>query len=73
MPPVASTGPGVSRTRSCAYVPDDAYEIDESTTASVPATAHQPPGRSIPVSAATPTSPRATPTHRIGGTCSCGR
>ena len=73
MPPVASTGPGVSRRRSCAYVPAPAYESDERTTASVPATAHQPPGRSTPVSTPTPTSPSATPTHRIRDTCSCGR
>ena len=49
------------------------YDSDDSTTASVPATAHQPPEVSTPDSTATPTSPSATPTQRIRATRSCGR
>ena len=40
---MASTGPGVSCTLRLPITFPDAYEREDSTTASVPATAHQPP------------------------------
>ena len=74
MPPVASTGPCTSRSRSCAYVPAPAYA--EGRQRRPRASPTRPTSRREgrrPVSTPTPTSPSATPAQRIGDTRSWGR
>ncbi len=49
-----------------------AYETDATTTASVPATPHQPPCGCTPASTPTPTRPTRKPTSRSPRTVSLG-
>src|SRR2546428_9166836 len=53
-------------------MPPVAYATEEATTASVPATAHQPPSRCTPVTSATPPIPIASPAIRDVPSGSCG-
>ncbi len=59
--PVASTGPGVPDTLRWPITFPLAYASDESTTARVPAMAHQPPSGWPPASTPTPTRPSPKP------------
>ena len=54
-------------------MPAEEYASEESTTASVPATPHQPPLGWRPARTATPRNPSPTPAMRAAPTCSCGR